>query len=90
MQRKVLIKANKRVKTLASLCLAYSKIKQYFTIPTRVSARLIYSKLQSIHNNLCLPLNKFIYYLKSKNKRQIYTNNLGFFKFLKDLKHMLP
>jgi hypothetical protein len=31
--------------TLASLYLAYRKIKQYFTIPTIVSTRLTYSKL---------------------------------------------
>jgi len=65
MQRRVLIKASKRVKTLASLCLAYREIKQYFVIPTRVSARLTYSELQSIRDNLCFHLNEFIYYLKS-------------------------
>ena len=65
MQRRVLIKAGKRVKTLASFCLAYYETKQYFTISTRVSARLTYSKLQSIYNNLYFYLDKFIYYLKS-------------------------
>ena len=45
MQRRVLMKASKRVKTLASFYLAYCETKQYFIIPTRVSARLTYSKL---------------------------------------------
>jgi hypothetical protein len=52
MQRRVLIKANKRIKflcpimpTLASLRLAYRKIKQHFTIPTIVSAYLTYGEL---------------------------------------------
>ena len=90
MQRRVLMKAGKRVKTLASLCLAYYKTKQYFTIPTRVSARLTYSKLQSIYDNLCLYLDEFIYYLKSNNRRQIYANDLGFFEFLIDLGRLPP
>ena len=90
MQRRVLIKASKRVKTLAFFRLAYHETKQYFTIPTRVSACLTYNKLQSICDNLCLPLNEFIYYLKSDNGKQIYADNPGFFEFLMDLGHMPP
>jgi hypothetical protein len=74
--------------TLASLRLAYREIKQYFTIPTIVSTRLTYSKLQSICKDLGLSLDKLIYYLKSNNGRQIHTNDLEFFKFLADLKRI--
>ena len=66
------------------------EIKQYFTILTKVSAHLTYSELQSIRDNLCFYLDKFIYYLESNNRRQIYANDLGFFKFLIDLGHMPP
>ena len=45
MQRRVLIKASKKVKPLASFYLASHGIKQYFTILTRVFARLTYSEL---------------------------------------------
>ena len=75
---------------MATFYLAYYKTKQYFTIPTRVSTYLTYSELQSIYNNLGPSLDKFIYYLKSSNRRQVYTNDLGFFKFLIDLGRILP
>ena len=90
MQRRVLMKADKRVKTLASLYLAYCKTKQYFTIPTRVSARLTYSELQSIRDDLCFHSDEFIHYLKSNNGRQIYADDPGFFEFLMDLGRMPP
>lgn len=90
MQRRVLIKAGKRVKILASLRLAYREIKQYFTIPTRVSCRLTYSELQSICDDLSLPSDELIYYLKSDNGRQIYADDPGFFEFLMDLRRMPP
>jgi hypothetical protein len=89
MQRRFLIKAGKRVKTLASFRLAYRETKQYFTIPTRVSARLTYSELQSIRDNLCFYLDEFIHYLESDG-RQIYTDDPGFFDFLMDLGRMPP
>jgi len=90
MQRRVLIKAGKRVKPLASLHLASRGIKQYFTISTRVSARLTYSELQSIREDLGLSSDELIHYLESDNGRQIHANDPGFFDFLADLEHMPP
>ena len=95
MQRRVLIKASKRIKllrptmpTLASLRLAYREIKQYFTIPTIISARLTYSELRSIREDLGLSSDELIYYLESDNGRQIHADDPGFFEFLADLERM--
>ena len=73
---------------MVSFRLAYRETKQYFTIPTRVSARLTYSELQSIRDDLCFYSDEFIYYLESDNRRQIYADDPGFFDFLIDLERM--
>ena len=76
--------------TLASLRLAYREIKQYFTIPTIVSARLTYSELQTIREDLGLSSDELIHYFESDNGRQIHADDSGFFEFLTDLERMPP